>query len=218
MIIHHSWPALTDLPENTITPAEYTYEQLSRGDIQRLCELIRLWYPDISVGSGKKYIDPQFYALKAYFTGEETKDTIVYVGRHDGEIVCALCLELDRDALTLHSRYGVCAPAHRGTGATLFAAYIVDALAQVMGIVMAYSYVTIKTKAMQQFTERAGFEPVGILRFSDVELDNNGETQHVTEAVYAKYFKSLDALQPVSTSNMTPKLKRLWNALYAEGD
>ena len=215
MIKHPSWPPLTELPKNTITPAEYSYEQLKRSDIELLCELIKSWYPDISVGSGKKYIDPRFYGTKVYFPGEETKDVIVYIGRHGEEIVCALCLEVDRDALTLHSRYGVCAPQHRGTGATLFAAYIVDALAQPMGIAMAYSYVTMKSKAMQQFTERAGFEPVGILRFSDVELDEHGEIQHVTEAVYAKYFKEIETLQSVSEANMTPKLKRLWDVLYA---
>ncbi|WP_123413546.1 hypothetical protein [Pseudomonas brassicacearum] len=215
MIKHASWPLLTELPKNTITPVDYNYEQLERRDIDTLCELIESWYPDISVGSGKKYIDPQFYGTKVYFSGEDTKDVIVYIGRYGEDIVCALCLEVDRDALTLHSRYGVCAPMHRGTGATLFAAYVVDALAQAMGIAMAYSYVTMKSKAMQQFTERAGFEPVGILRFSDVELDENGEIQHVTEAVYAKYFKEIETLQSVSETNMTPKLKRLWNLLYA---
>lgn len=215
MIKHPSWPPLTELPKNTITPAEYSYEQLRRCDIELLCELIKSWYPDIRVGSGKKYIDPRFYGTKVYFPGEETQDVIVYIGRHGEEIVCALCLEVDRDALTLHSRYGVCAPQHRGTGATLFAAYIVDALVQPMGIAMAYSYVTMKSKAMQQFTERAGFEPVGILRFSDVELDEHGQIQHVTEAVYAKYFKEVETLQRVSEVNMTPKLKRLWDVLYA---
>ncbi|AZF32156.1 hypothetical protein C4J89_2681 [Pseudomonas sp. R4-35-07] len=215
MIKHASWPLLTELPKNTITPTEYNYEQLERNDIDLLCALIKSWYPDISVGSGKKYIDPRFYEAKVYFSGEETKDVIVYIGRHGEEIVCALCLEVDRDALTLHSRYGVCAPAQRGTGATLFAAYIVDALAQAMGIAMAFSYVTMKSKAMQQFTERAGFEPVGILRFSDVELDENGEVRHVTEAIYAKYFKEAITLQSVSETNMTLKLKRLWDVLYA---
>jgi hypothetical protein len=214
MLKYKYWPVLTDLPKNTLTPPDYNYEQLQRSDIDHLCELIKSWYPDISVGSGRKYVDPQFYATQAHFSGEEAKDIIVYIGRYRTEIVCALCLEIDRDAMTLHSRYGVCAPAHRGTGATLFAAYIVDALAEVMDIAMAYSYVTMKSKAMQQFTERAGFEPVGILRFSDVELDEQREARHVTEAIYAKYFKPTASLQNVSDTNMTPKLKRLWDLLY----
>lgn len=211
-----AWPSLSELPENTITPRDYEYEQLRRTDVATLIALIGEWHPDIKVGTGKAFIDSEFYDRRVSYLGESQKDVIVYVGKHEGIIVCALCLELNPEARVLHSRLGVCAPAHRGTGATLFARYVVDALAAKMGLVMAYSYVTTKSKAMQQFTERAGFHPVGILQFSDIELNSDGKPMHVTEAIYAKYYGALDDLSPLSPDTMTPALQRVWEVVSSD--
>lgn len=207
------WPDLHELPENTVTPAQYSYRQLARSDVERLSQLVRLWHPDVGVGIGRVFSDPQYYLQNVSLAGEADKDTIVYVGVYEGEMICVMCLEINLVNRTLFNKFGACAPQHRGTGATLFAGYAIDALAAKLDIAMAWGYVTTKTRGMQQMVERAGFNPVGVVKFSDIELNAEGEQRPVTEAIYAKYYKQHDALEPIREANLTPKLRALCQAL-----
>lgn len=207
------WPSLDDLPPNTITPPGYTYQQLRRDQIQDLARLIHTWYPDISIGSGKHYVDPNFYENQVSLFSEPETDTIVYVGMYEEKIVCAMGMQYFSESNNLFSRFGVCAPEHRGTGATLFAGFAMDALAGAMKIAMVYAYVTLKNKSMQQMSERAGMRPVGILPFSDIELNNSGEAVYVAEALYVKTYEDLDTMQPISIDNLTPRLQDIFRAV-----
>ena len=207
-----AWAKLDELAPNTITPPGYTYHALRRDDIAELCRLIKLWHPDMQVGSGSHYVDPDFYENHVALDGVGNKENIVYVGTFEGDIVSAMALQIHADAMTLYSRFGVCAPAHRGTGVTLFAGYVIDALASKMGIKMVYAHITLKNRAMQQMSERAGMRPVGILPFSDIEYNADGAPQYVAEAIYVKTYDNLSQLTPIDAANMTPALKKIWAA------
>lgn len=210
------WPNLDELPRNTVTPPQYHYRPISRGDVEQLAHRVQAWHPDIAAGLGKVFSDPQYYYDNVSLAGEADRNVIVYVGVYEGEMICAMCLELNPDNRTLFNKFGVCAPEHRGTGATLFAGYALDALAAKLDIAMAWGYVTTRSRGMQQMIERAGFEPVGLVKFSDIELAEGGEQRHVTEAIYAKYYKADAALEPLHKANLTPKLLALCEALKVQ--
>jgi len=209
------WIPLGDLPADDPTPDCYSYEQLQRADVTKLIAGIARWYPDIEVGSGRHYLEPSFYTEETSLAGEKEKSRIVYVGKFSGEIVAAMCLEVNTDSSVLYSRFGVCAPDHRRTGASLFAAYVIDAQARALGLAMAYCYVTLKSPAMQRMLEKADFRPVGILPCSDRELVAPGVVKHVTEVLYAKVYASPDQLADVSRDQMSEKVKHLWDSLYS---
>lgn len=207
------WPALSALPTNTTSPPQYTYRQLARVDVERLAMLVKVWHPDVAVGLGKVFSDPVYYFENVSLAGEADRNIIVYVGEHEHQLVCAMCLEINLANRTLLNRFGVCAPEHRGTGATLFAGYAIDALAAALDIAMAWGYVTTKSRGMQQMMERAGFSPVGLVKFSDIELNWQGEQKYVTEAIYAKYYKQGSDLEPMLEGNLTPRLRALCETL-----
>ncbi|MGB5958837.1 hypothetical protein [Pseudomonas sp.] len=207
------WPELNELPKNTVTPPQYSYRQLARSDVERLTERVKAWHPDVSVGQGKVFSDPDYYLQNVSLAGEPDKHTIVYVGVHEGEMICAMCIEINPANRTLFNKFGVCAPEHRGTGATLFAGYAIDALASKLDIAMAWGYVTTKSRGMQQMMERAGFNPVGVVQFSDIELNQHDEPQHVTEAIYTKHYERASLLEPLLKSNLTPQMQALCKAL-----
>ncbi|WP_339485531.1 hypothetical protein [Pseudomonas sp. EL_65y_Pfl2_R95] len=213
-MLKKSWPLLSHLPADTATPADYIYDQLARADIPELVAGMKQWFPDLVVGIGRYYSDASFYHDRVYLKGEQERDIIVYVGRYDGRIISAICIEKNDDSCTLMGKYGVCSPEHRRSGASIFAGYIMDALAEYLGVAMAYSFVTLKSKGMQAMLERDGFKPVGILPFSDREKVN-GTVMHVNEVIYAKRYKDRCELLPVSTDNMTNSVKQLWDTLFS---
>ncbi|WP_010489041.1 N-acetyltransferase [Pseudomonas sp. S9] len=209
------WPLLSDLPPDTVTPVDYAYDQLARADLPELIDGMRQWFPDLAVGAGRYYSDVSFYEQRVYLKGELERDIVVYVGRYNGRIMAAICIEKNDDNLTLLGRYGVCAPEHRRTGASLFAGYIMDALADYLGSAMAYSFVTLKSKGMQAMLERDGFRAVGILPFSDREMIE-GSVKHINEIIYAKHYIERTELLPVHYENMTVSVRRLWDELFGK--
>ena len=211
----NSWIPLHDLPADKVTPPCYHYEQLKRDDINELLSGISDWYPDIEVGSGRRYLDHSFYAEQTYLAGETVKDRITYVGKFEGKIIAAMCLELHHDSSVIYSRFGVCAPQHRRTGASLFAAYAIDAQAKGLGLAMAYCYVTLKSPAMQLMLEKAGFRPVGILPCSDREMVAPQDVKYVTEVLYCKTYAHSSEIATVAPEQMSEQVRRLWDYLQA---
>lgn len=210
------WPELSQLAPDTLTPPVYQWERLTRRDIPRVCSNLRLWYPDITVGSGRHFCDQAFYDTQVALAGEPDKDVIVFVGRHGGEMVAMVALEKSSDSNVLYNRVGACDPEHRGTGASGFMLYIMDALALHMGFAMVWNIVTLKSKAAQRLIERADYEPVGIVPYSDRELNGAGQINHVSEIIYVKLFKTRVPLSPVRAENMTEKVRALWESLSGQ--
>ncbi|GAB2923789.1 hypothetical protein GCM10027093_73940 [Paraburkholderia jirisanensis] len=208
------WTDIEALPRDTLTPAQYTWKQLVPEDIDELIRGIRQWWPDISFGSGRVYVDDAFYRDRTSFHGDPERDIIVYVGRYEGAIISVLCLERFPDSLTLLGRFGACAEEHRGTGSALFAGYIMDQQAKTMGYAMVYSYVTLKSKGMQALLEHAGFRPVGIVPCSDRELVGPGVVGHVNEVLYAKVYVPAKAILPVDQQCMTDSVQALWHLIF----
>lgn len=212
------WPALDTLKPDKVTPPEYKYRSLARDEVSILCELILTWYPDISVGAGKSYTTPLFYEQEVSFSEDDGKHTIVYAGKYNGDIIGAIFLQINPASRTMYSRFAVSSPDHRGSGASLFAGYVMDALAEKMGLSMNYMHVSLKNRAMQQLVERAGFKPVGIIPFSDVELDSNRQPQHIVEALYVKTYLPPHLLLSVNPDNLTPMMQKVWMSISEHTD
>ncbi|MGY1919633.1 GNAT family N-acetyltransferase [Pseudomonas tolaasii] len=210
------WPELSQLPPDTLTPPIYQWERLAREDIAQVCAHFRRWYPDITVGSARYFCDEHFYATRVCLAGEDDRDVIVFIARHAGEMVAAVALEKNPDNNVLYNRVGACDPAHRGTGASGFMLYIMDALAVHMEFAMVWNIVTLKSRAAQRLIERADYEPVGIVPYSDRELNAGGAVTHVSEIIYVKLFKTPVPLSPISTENMTDKVRALWHSLEGQ--
>ncbi|MGY2290951.1 GNAT family N-acetyltransferase [Pseudomonas sp. SDO528_S397] len=207
------WPELDHLPPDPLSPPAYEWERLQRRDIAQVCANFRRWYPDITVGTARYFCDPAYYAASVCLAGEVDRDVIIFVGRYAGQIVAAVALQKNPDNHVLYNRVGACHPDHRGTGASSFMLYIMDALALHMGFAMVYNSVTLKSRAAQRLIERAHYTPVGIVPYSDRELNAAGEVNHVSEIIYVKLFHTAVPLSPVSPENMTDKVHALWQSL-----
>lgn len=207
------WPPLETLRADISLPPEYKYRALSEAEIPELCKLILEWYPDISVGAGKSYITPDFYHQEVSFLEQDEKQTIVYVGRFDDRVISALFFQINPASKTMYSRFAVGAPDHRGSGASLFAVWVMDALAEKLELAMNYSYVTLKNQGMQKLMERAGFKPVGVVPFSDIELDANRQQRHIVEALYVKTYLPPELLQRIDPQNLTPLMQKVWQSI-----
>jgi hypothetical protein len=209
------WKDLGELGIERILPAGYTQDVLSRDEIPRLCAAIKRWYPDIEVGIGSRFLQPGFYEQQVGLKGEPERDTIAYCGKFAGEIVSILILTRNTRSWTLFGDFGAVAPEHRRGGVAAFGGFMLDAQARAMGLMMSYTYATLKTPAMQKMLERAGFLPVGIVPASDREKDPNGTVLSVSEVLYAKVFGDPASHSRVTPENMTDAVARLWHTMQA---
>jgi hypothetical protein len=209
-----NWADLDALPVDSVTPPGYRYEQLSREDIAVTAEGVRIWYPDISVGSGRGFHEPSFYESHAYLANEEEKDLIVYVCKKAGEIVSVMSLERYPQSAIIHSRLAAVSPAHRKSSLASFGPFIIDEQARAMGIAMAYNNVSLKNPYAQRLVEGAGFTLIGIMPASDREMVAPGVVKHVPEALYAKIYAPLDDLLVPTDECMTPDVRDMWHRLF----
>jgi len=211
------WANLDTLAVDTVVPAGYRYEQLSRDDIVVLSEKIRSWYPDISVGAAQGFLKPSFYEDRVYLAGESEKDLIVYVCKKAGAIVSMAALERDPQNATIQGRLAVVSPLHRRSGIARFGPFIIDQQARAMGIAMAYNRVSLKHLYAQRLVESAGFELVGILPASDMEAVAPGIVKHVPEALYAKVYAATSKMFTPKDECMSESTRQLWHQLFGPG-
>lgn len=208
------WAHLSTLPMDTIVPTGFRYQQLSRKDINALVKEIHEWYPDISVGSARVFLDETFFENHASLVGEPETDLIVYVCKSGGEIASMVCIERDLESSTLEGRLAIVSPRYRNSGLASFGPFILDHQAKAMNLAMAYNRVSLKHVYAQRLVENAGFALVGIIPASDREMVEHGVVQHVPEALYVKVYAPAANLFSPATQNMTENVRRLWNHLF----
>ncbi|AEA60202.1 hypothetical protein [Burkholderia gladioli] len=210
-----TWADLSTLPVDSVVPAGFKYEQLSRPDINELVKKIQGWYPDIRVGSARGFLDPAFYESRVSIAGEEEKDLIVYVCKYEAEIASMVCIERDMDSSTMQGRLAIVAPRYRNSGLAGFGPFILDQQARAMKIAMVYNRVSLKHGYAQRLVESAGFALVGIIPASDREMVEPGTVKHVPEALYVKVYASESALFAPAAQSMTENVHALWQQLFS---
>lgn len=210
-----SWKDISTLDIESVIPPGYTLDVLSREDIPSLCAAIKRWYPDITTGTGSKFLQPNYYAQHVGLKGEPDRNTIVYCGTYAGQLAFVLVLTKNTQSRTLFGEFGAIALEHRRGGIAALGGFMLNAQAQAMGFMMCYTLATMKTPAVQKMLERAGFHPVGIVPASDREQTSNGDVLSVSEVLYAKVYGETASILPVSEENMTEAVARLWSAILA---
>ncbi|MGY6126018.1 hypothetical protein ACW9YV_11105 [Paraburkholderia strydomiana] len=208
------WADLAALQVGTIVPAGFKYEQLSRRDVGALTEKIHAWYPDISVGSARGFLDPTFYESRVYLAGEREKDLIVYICRCEDDIASMVCIERDLDSSTMQGRLAIVSPRYRNSGLANFGPFILDEQAKAMNIAMAYNRVSLRHAYAQRLVESAGFSLVGIIPASDREMLDPGTVKHVPEALYVKVYAPDSSLFAPAAESMTENVRRMWGQLF----
>ncbi|WP_020070568.1 hypothetical protein [Paraburkholderia caledonica] len=208
------WARLEALSVDELALPSYRFEQMHRNDIAAVSECVRRWYPDISVGSASCFLDPQFYEKEVSLADEDETDLMVYVCRHEHEVVSMYSLERFQESKVIQGRLAVVSPAHRESGLSRFGPFIIDKQACAMGMAMAYNHVSLKNIHAQKLVERAGFSLVGIIPASDRELVELGIPKFVPEALYAKVYARSDELFVPSEECMTPTVRELWHRLF----
>jgi hypothetical protein len=80
------WPAAEEITEFVVLPDGYRIEQLKRTEIPTLIEAIKLWHPDIGVGTASCYLREDFYTEKVSLDREVEKDVIVVLIKYGDEL------------------------------------------------------------------------------------------------------------------------------------
>jgi hypothetical protein len=189
----------------------YRYTPLRMSEVDTLIEMLPAWYPDIGVGVASCFLRRAFYADDVWFDERPDRDVHVLALRHGDTLAGMFAWDLDRDAMTVYGRLGVCAPGHRGARLAQAGLVVLESFARGAGAGMLYGLATLKTTHVQTAFERAGWRLVGITPGYDRELVG-GAVKRVYEAVYAKLLVEPGDLLP--PQHMTAGTRALFEMLF----
>ncbi|MGY2402212.1 GNAT family N-acetyltransferase [Pseudomonas sp. SDO5271_S396] len=204
-------PAQLNLPS---LPEGYTIVQLSRPDVEELARRVLDWHPNIRYGDGARFTRTAYYLDSVSLKHEVERDSVVYVGRKEGELVCMVCLERDPDTQNLYGRIGIVDARHRRSGLGVVVMELMEQAALLQGMASIHTYATLNDSAVQHLLERVGFCPVGIVLGRDREfIQGSNEIVRVPEVLYIKYLPHQERDLTPSPENMTPRVQRLWQSM-----
>jgi hypothetical protein len=211
-----NWPGIDKIATMTQLPDGYRFEQLKRSDIPALIEAIKVWHPDISVGTASCYLRESFYTEKVFLSGEEERDLYVVLIMHGDDLAGMGSWERESDALTLYAKLGIIAPGHRRSKIAGRAIEFTENLGRAMGAGFVYGLATLKVPHMQLALERAGYRLLGFAPGYDRELVAPGVVKRVYEAYYAKVLVPDEDLLRPDPANLSPKAKALFDVLFPD--
>lgn len=212
------WRELSEMLNGLQPPPGYVVEQLARGDIRRVTELLRTWYPDIHVGSESRHLSPEFYENEFFLAGESRDRTffaILVRSSDTGDIVGVQTIERNVRGLQVSSPMGVVEPSRRGYGLGHFGPLMFETVARGIGAEIAYYYSTLKSQAPQRAAERQGFKLVGLVPAFDVDAIAPGVHKRVYEALYAKVLVDPERVHVPPRETLTATTQALFDHLFA---
>jgi hypothetical protein len=208
------WAALDRLAAHAPVAAGYRLALIDRADVGAVIAFIARWYPDISVGSASGYLQLAFYEQRVWFKDGPQRDVVVAALKLGDELVGVYSFECDREALCVHARMGVAAPAHRGAQLALGGIAFTETAARRMGMGIVYGMATLKAPYSQRAFERAGWQLIGIAPGLDREMVAPGVVKRVFEAVYAKALVGEGGLLNPNQHNMTQRTREVFRLLF----
>jgi hypothetical protein len=208
------WPSIDDMLAMAPLPSGYRYEKLARSGIRALIDGIKLWHPDIAVGGGSCYLRENFYTGKVFLDGEVEKDIFVGLFKRGDELAGMWSWEQEPDALTLYGRLIIVAPSHRDAKLASKVMPLAELVGRAMGAEFFFGLATLKIPHMQHALESAGWQLIGFSSGYDREMVSPGVIKRVFEGVYCKVLVPEEELLRPDPSNMTPKAKVLFEALF----
>lgn len=210
------WPTTDELRTLAPLPKGYQFERFDPAHIEPLIAKIKLWHPDMSVGTNSVYLREDYYQNHVYFEGGIDRAILISPISFDGELVAVFSIEREVDSLAIFGRFVIVAPAHRGTNLAKFGVNTCEIIGQYMGAAFLYSMATLKTPHGQRALEGAGFRLLGFLPGYDREEVSPGVVKRVYQAVYAKLLVPPSEIQFPDPKNMTPKTSALFALLFAD--
>jgi hypothetical protein len=210
------WPAISELGPVPLAPG-LVVEALSAPYVPRLIECIRAWYPDVVVGAESCHLRPEFYASQVALAGEEAsaKDIFAMVVREQDELLAFATFERNRDARTFSGRLGAVSPRARNTKLASIGIVLQERIGRAMGAELLLNVATLRHPYTQALMEGLGFTPVGIVPAHDRDMVEAGTVKRVYEVLYAKVLVSDDAILQPSSTQMTPRVRELFERLQA---
>ncbi|MCC7100724.1 MAG: hypothetical protein IT500_14160 [Rubrivivax sp.] len=217
------WPSVEEITRLVPLPAGYAFEQLRADQTHALAAKVAQWHPDIAVGAASCFLRPEFYDEKVFLAGSDgrpesaeraERDIMVVLITHAGEMVGLFAFEREADALTMYVKLLIVSPQHRNAKVGLHCLHGAATLARACGAEFAYTMATLKTPHVQVALEHAGYTLLGFVPGYDREVVGSGQVKRVFEAVYAKLLVGSDDILRPSPENMTPAVRRLFEAMF----
>ena len=208
------WPMIDELPTLVPLPAGYSFERLSRANIAALIAAIKVWHPDIAVGTASCYLREEFYHNRVFLDGEAQRDVWVVLFKFNNEVVGVWSLEREVEALAIYGRLVIVAAAHRGAklaGSVMMGS---EDMGRSMGAQFLYGMATLKTPYAQRALERASYLLLGFFPGYDREEVAPGMVKRVYQAVYGKLLVPDDEVHYPDPKNLTPKARALFELLF----
>jgi len=208
------WPTIDEL--STLLPLAdgYRFEPLVRANISPLIAAIKVWHPDISVGTASCYLREDFYHNRVFLDGEAERDIWVLLFMFNDELVGLWSFEREVEALAIYGRLMIVAPAHRGANLSVIATKGTENMGRSMGAAFLYGMATLKIPQVQRAFETAGYRLLGFFPGYDREEVAPGVVKRVYQAVYAKLLVPEDEVLRPDPKNMTPKARALFELLF----
>ncbi|RTL27148.1 MAG: hypothetical protein EKK47_19710 [Burkholderiales bacterium] len=209
------WPSAEDLVSTCKLPQGYAYQVLREEHIPEVASSVLDWQPTWRVGSASAFTQASFYREKAYLDQGAQRDVFVLLIRAGTELAAVLPMERLPEALTLYGCLAVVSPAHRGRFAPQMRGDYLEAVARLVGLEFIYAMATLRHTGAQRWFEFMGYRLVGFAPGYDREEISPGVVKRVIEAIYAKSLVPEEALLSPSTDEMTPTVRKAYEAFLA---
>ncbi|MGH9577052.1 MAG: hypothetical protein ACRD3R_06410 [Terriglobales bacterium] len=211
-----NWPTVDALATLIPLPPGYRFARFDRVHIAPLIAAIKVWHPDISVGTASCYLREDFYHRRVCLDGADDKDIRVVPIMFNDELAGMWSFEREEDSLAVYGRLIIVAPAHRGGKLTNFTMAGTESLGRAMGAEFMYALASLKTPYAQRALEHAGYRLLGFFPGYDREEVAPGVVKRVYQSVYAKLLVPEDEVHWPDPKNMTPRARALFELLFSK--
>lgn len=211
------WPSLNQLFSRLTVPEGLQPDFLREDELDVFVENLKVWYPDIVVGSESCHLSVAFYKNDCALgpIPDSNKMLLPLVLRRNGNIVWFINFEKEVRGQTLTARMGAISPTERGAGLAMLGPQALEQCARNMNFGLAYYFATLKIPHQQVCAEKCGFKLVGIVPGYDIDMVRPNEPRRVFEALYAKVLVEPSQCEIPASKNLTPKTKALYDFIFS---
>lgn len=208
------WPSIESMRRMVALPPGYRLDLMQPDEIGAVIQSFRAWFPSISVGLGRSFLEERFYADRVVRVGDLDKDVMAILVRHEDGIAGIATWEREANAGVLYGRLGAVSPQHRKSKLAFLAMELGEAIGRQMGAGLVYGMATTRTPYMQQALEHAGYQVVGIMPGYDREEIEPGVVRRVYEVMYAKQLAADDEFLLPEAGNLSPRAAEVFQTLF----
>lgn len=190
-------------------PPDVTLRAWRPDEIDALPALLRSWYPTVSVGAESVFLSPEFLKRSVFV---DDSDFFVFAICLHGEVVGFQAFERQSASMTLHGRLAMLSPSARTGFIGTLGFPLFEVLGELTGAELLLTWVTLATKIQQLVAERRGFVLSGLAPGFDIDLQEDGSSVRVMEALYTK--SRVADLKWPDVDSLTPHTRRVLEAMH----